>query len=178
MDLFPEIMSGDVGLTALQFATGTADVAGQVNNCAAELFNPAVANPQATSVLIQATVTGFIVWGIQTGVQTFRVLKSAAAGPQAGIATAASAGPNFMDGRIPTATTPSLSFKQGNLAAFAGLTEVFRCALPAGSATQQQNPILIPFNWDLVQGQGLILATDVTTRFIVTAIWTERQQTA
>ena len=161
-------MAGDVGLTAISFAIGSCDIAagGAGNFGVAELFNPSVTNPQATGSAIQATLTGIIVFNT-TAAANFKILKSATA---TDVSTAATAGPNWMDGR--RADSALLTLKQGTPASTPG-TEIAR--FPMNSTER----LVIPFNWDLIQGQGLNFAIDVANqRVVFTPIWVERLQTS
>lgn len=170
MDMFPELFAGDVGLTSMQFATGTADQGAGSNNIA-ELFNPVVAHPESAANLPQLTVVGIMVQSLNTATTNFSIFTTTNA---TFVNSAATAGPVWMDGR--RADTSIGTFKMGTVA-FPGSNEVFRTALPAAAATAGVMPLILPFNWDLIQGQGLLFGVAGAIRSIINVFWVERSQT-
>src|SRR6267378_1822499 len=168
MDIFPELFAGNAGLTGIAFATGTCDIAagGAGNFGVAELFNPAVANPNTAAQLIQATVVGLIVFNT-TAAANFKILKSAS---PTDVSTAATIPPLWMDGRRTDAAL--ITLKQGTPASIVG-TEIMRIPLNTNER------LVLPFNYDFTQGLGLNFACDVAIqRFVVTPIWVEHPQTS
>jgi len=168
MDMYPEFFAGDLGLTAISFATGTCDIAagGAATFGTVELFNPAIANPQATGQVILATLTGLMIFNT-TAAGNLKVLKSVTA---TDVATAATVNPVWMDFR--RTDTPVLTLKSGVPAAIPG-TELIR--FPMNSNER----LFLPFNWDIQPGTGINFAFDTANqRLVVSPIWVERIQTS
>lgn len=168
MDMFPEFYAGDLGLASISFATGSCDIAagGAGNFGVVELFNPTIANPQATGNVIQATLTGLMLFNT-TAAGNLRILKAVTA---TDVSTAATVNPVWMDFR--RTDVPVLTLKQGIPAAIPG-TELVR--LPMNSNER----LFLPFNWDIQPGTGLNFAFDTANqRLVVTPVWVERVQTS
>ena len=171
MDMFPELFAGDVGLTSLQFATGTEDNTAAANHFV-ELFNPALAHPENAITQPQLTVVGIMAQSLATATVDLDVFTTTTSNVVSGSATA---GPVWMDGR--RADTSIGTFKAGS-ASVPGSGLVWKTALPAFPATGGVQPLILPFNWDLIQGQGLLVGTTGTARSIITLFWVERLQTS
>lgn len=167
MDMFPEIFSGEAGISNLQFATGFADqTPGAGNFAVAELFNPTITNPNLSTTLPLVTVCGIVLFGAAAG--DWQILKPASATDVSGAATS---GPVWMDQR--RTDVGLATFKMGTPAAIPGTLVT---AIPFGAA--DSIPVFFPFNWDLQQGQGLNFAFNVAaTRGAITVFWIERIQT-
>jgi hypothetical protein len=167
MDMFPEIFSGEAGISNLQFATGFSDqTPGAGNFAVAELYNPAIANPNASVTLPMVTVCGLVLFGAAAG--DWQILKAATA---TDVSTAATAGPQWMDQR--RTDTGLATFKMGTPNSIPG---TLLTAVPFGAS--DSIPVFFPFNWDLPQGTGLNFAFNTAaTRGAITVFWIERTQT-
>ncbi len=160
---FPEIFGGAPSFN-LPFATGTTDQT-PAANAVTELWNG------TTNFL--ATLTGITVWANNTATANFSIYKAKTATDVSGAATI---GPVWMDQRRNDLPTHTLA--QGNLASLGTFTELQRWPLPGFAATAQLYPWLIPVNWDIPPGSGLLFVYVGAIRTVVSPIWIERTQSA
>lgn len=176
MDLFPEIYGGDVGITALQYAIGTADQT-PAHNSVVELFNPALAGTQQRTNAKLLTLTGIVVWGAQAAAANLSVWFTTNSAVVNGAVTL---GPNWMDhrrsvGLVQAADAPLATLQMGDLNPLtpANSTEIFRTVI----AASQVAPFGLPFNEDIDPGTGVLITVSGAARTVISPIWIERQQT-
>lgn len=165
MDLFPELFTGSTaGLSASQFVSANGDQSGGAATQTFELFNPALTGTAQNAVGGAPLIT---LVGIIASVATANAdLKLFTTTTAAVVSTAASAGPTFMDSR--RSDTPIGTFKIGQVAN-PGSGLITTIPLIFGTSA-----LMLPFNWDLSPGTGLVFTISGANRGVLTAIWIER----
>ena len=168
MLFFPEMFSGNGGMSSSQFAIANGDQSGGASNQLFELFNPSLTGTAQGAVgnVPLITVTGLIV-SVATANADLKIFSTTNSAVVAGAATS---GPLFMDSRRSDA--PTATFKIGQ-AANPGSGLITTVPLVFNTPAMQ-----LPFNWDLPAGNGLVFSVAGANRAVLTVFWIERQMTS